>query len=243
MTWKDARIVARTDWAPDLWTARLDAELQPFSPGQFINLGLEIDGELVKRSYSLASAPGAPVEFYLVKVADGALTPRLYELGVGDVVRFDDKPQGFFTLDYVPEAEVLWLMSTGTGLGPFMSMIRSGRLWERFARVVVVHGARLGAHLGYRDELEQLSAQRPLAYVPLVTRERLEEALYGRIPAAIESGVVEKAAGATLSPDTAHVMLCGNPAMIADTMATLAKRGLRKHRTRKPGHITTEKYW
>lgn len=243
MTWVDTKILARTDWAEGLWTVRLDVGLPEFSPGQFINVGLIIDGELVKRSYSLASAPSAPAELFLVKVDTGALTPRLFTLGVGDTVRVDDVAHGFFTLEHVPDARVLWLIATGTGLGPFMSMIRSGRLWSRFERVVVVHGTRVSEHLGYRDELEQLAERRPLCYLPILTREHHEEILHGRIPAAIRAGTLETASGEKLDPIDTHVMLCGNPGMIADTIACLGERGMSKHRTRKPGHITTEKYW
>lgn len=242
MTWRDAKVIARTDWADDLWTARFDAEVLPFSPGQFVNLGLDLEGAFVRRSYSIASAPDAPLELFLVKVAGGALTPHLYELGVGATVRIDDKPYGVFTLEHVPNAAVLWLMATGTGLGPFMSMLRSGRLWPRFGAVVLVHGVRLAAHLAYRDELELLTERRPFRYVPMVTRERHEELLAGRIPAGIDSGVLEKAAGHPLDVSS-HVMLCGNPEMITDTITVLQSRGLRKHRTRAPGHISTEKYW
>ncbi len=241
MTWRETSIIARTDWAEDLWTVRLDAKLS-FAPGQFINLGLALDGERVRRSYSLASAPGAPVELFLVKVAGGALTPKLYELGVGSTVGFDDRPQGFFTLEHVPDREVLWLLATGTGLGPFMSMLRSGQPWSRFERVVLVHGVRSAAHLGYRDELAELAERRPFRYVPMVSREHHEELLHGRITAGLESGALEAAAGTPLDT-SCHVMLCGNPEMIADTMARLGERGLHKHRPRRPGHVTTEKYW
>lgn len=242
MTWRDAKVIARTDWADDLWTARFDVDVLPFSPGQFVNVGLDLSGDFVRRSYSIASAPEAPLELYLVKVEGGALTPHLYELGVGATVRIDDKPYGVFTLEHVPDADVLWLVASGTGLGPYVSMLRSGRLWPRFATVVLVHGARYAAHLGYRDELTALAERRPFRYVPMVTRERHEDLLNGRIPAGLESGVIEKAAGHAL--DTAsHVMLCGNPRMIADTISVLERRGLKKHRTRAPGHISTEKYW
>ena len=237
-----ATIVARSEWADGLWTMRLDARVD-FEPGQFVNLALEVDGEIVKRAYSLASAPGQHAEFYLVRVEGGALTPRLCALGVGDQVLIDPRPHGYFTLDRVPDTGALWLVSTGTGLGPFVSMLRSGRLWPRFSRVVLVNGARYVAHLGYRDELESLAAARePLVYVPLITREDDEHVMRGRIPALIDNGFLEKAAGSPLD-ERCHVMLCGNPDMIVDCMATLAKRGLRKHRSRKPGHVTIERYW
>jgi ferredoxin/flavodoxin---NADP+ reductase len=244
MSWQVARVVARTDWADGLWTARLDVVLDRFAPGQFVRLGLEIDGEIVKRSYSVASAPGAPADFYLVRVEGGALTPRLDVMPVGGELLVDPTPLGFFTLEHVPPARDLWLLATGTGLAPYLSMLRSGVLWPRFERVVLVHGARQSAHLGHKEELEVLAAARPaLRFVPMLSREEHPRILGGRIPAAIASGQLEHAAGVPFDPATAHVMICGNPEMIADTIATLEVRGLRRHRVKKPGHITIEKYW
>jgi ferredoxin--NADP+ reductase len=244
MAFVDTKIVARTDWTDGLWTMRVDAALDAFEPGQFVNLGLDVDGELVKRAYSLASPPGRPPEFYLVRVEGGALTPRLCRLGVGDPLKIETTAQGFFTLEHVPESRDMWLISTGTGLGPFMSMLRSGVLWSRFDNVVLVNGARHAADLGYADELEQLASSRDgFRYLPLITREDHEVILRGRIPALLRNGFLEKAADFALDPAHAHVMLCGNPAMIRDTIDALGERDMRKHRTRKPGHITAEKYW
>lgn len=244
MAWLDGTVVARTDWADGLFTLRVDAEIEPFAPGQWLNLGMRIDGELVKRSYSIASAPGLPLEFYLVRVEGGLLTPRLDALRVGEGLLVQTEPQGFFTLDELPKAEDLWLLATGTGLGPYLSMLRSGWLWKRFGRVLLVHGVRCVDHLGYREELEGVEQARPdFRYVPVLSRQDDERALRGRIPALLEDGRLEKAARATIDPERSHVLLCGNPDMIRDTSATLAERGLRKHRRRKPGHITTEKYW
>jgi len=244
MAWVEGTVTARTVWAEGLFTLRVDAAVEPFAPGQWLNLGLTIDGELVKRSYSVASAPGRPLEFYVVRVDAGALTPRLDALGVGDTLQVQSTPQGFFTLDFVPDARDLWLVATGTGLGPYLSMLRSGILWDRFERVIMVHGVRRVSHLGYREELEALAdARDPFHYLPMVSREDDERALRGRIPANLTNGHLERAAGVTIDPAQSHILLCGNPDMIRDTMDVLAGRGLRKHRVRKPGHISTETYW
>ena len=198
----------------------------------------------VRRPYSIASAPGLPLEFYLVVVSEGALSPSLHALGVGDAIGVQSDARGFFTLEHVPEVRDLWLLATGTGLGPYVSMIRSGQLWDRFERVVLVHGARRANHLGYREELEGVAARRSgFVYVPVISRQDDERALRGRIPANIDNGHLEKAAGVELDPAHSHVLVCGNPDMVADTTTALATRGLRKHRSRKPGHISTEKYW
>jgi ferredoxin--NADP+ reductase len=243
VSWLTAKVVARTSWADGLWTSRLDAVLD-FAPGQFVRLGMNIGDEVVRRSYSLASAPGKPAELFLVRVEGGALSPRLDRLALGDEVLVDPTPHGFFTLDHVPPAKDLWLLASGTGLAPFVSMLRSGLLWPRFERVVLVHGARQSAHLAYKDELEAITAARPaLRYLPMLTREAHPRVLAGRIPAAIGDGRLEGAVGASIAPDRAHVMICGNPDMISDTLAALEQRGLRRHRVKKPGHVTFEKYW
>jgi ferredoxin--NADP+ reductase len=244
MSFLEATVVQRIDWAEGLCTLRLDATLDAFEPGQFVNLGLRIGGELVRRSYSMASAPGEPLEFYLVRVEGGALSPRLCALGVGDSVHVERQPQGFFTLRYVPEARDAWLLATGTGLGPFMSMIRSGLLWQRFENVVVAHGVRQATLLGYAEELGQLAQTRPgVRYLQLVTREAHATALRARIPAALRQGLLDRSAGLELHPAHSHVLLCGNPAMVEDATAALAERGLRKHRQRRPGHVSAESYW
>ncbi|HBP22701.1 MAG TPA: ferredoxin--NADP(+) reductase [Planctomycetes bacterium] len=227
------------EWAPGLRTLTLAAEPFDFTPGQFVNLALDVEGERVSRSYSLSSAPGAPLETFVVEVAGGALTPGLFALAEGDSLWLDPRPQGHFTLERVPEAEVLWLIATGTGLGPYVSMLRAGEALERFAKVVVVHGVREASHLAYRDELAALD----LSWIGLVSREDPPAgALGGRITAALQSGALEEAAGVALD-ERAHALLCGNPGMIRDLRALLEERGLRRNRPRKPGHFTSEKYW
>jgi ferredoxin--NADP+ reductase len=224
----------------------LEARAEPFVPGQFINLGLDIGGSRVKRSYSLASAPGEPCEVYLSLVPEGGLTPTLFERGQGEKVWLDDRALGFFTLDHIPAAERAWLVATGTGLGPFLSMLRSPVIWQRFSRIVLVHGARHVSHLGYADELARLVAEHPgqLDYVRAVTRDAPPPGvLSGRLPALIASGELEKRLELAFDPARDHVLLCGNPAMISEVQTLLRSRGLEKHRPRKPGHITIESYW
>ncbi|MEM6786653.1 MAG: ferredoxin--NADP reductase [Myxococcota bacterium] len=254
---RPARIIDRTDWAPGLWSIRLDTSLEEFVPGRFVNVGLEIDGALVKRSYSLGSAPNAPPELYLVRVEGGALTPRLHDLGPGDELLVNPHAAGFFTLDEVPDARDLWMLATGTGIAPFLSMLRAGAddLRRRFERIVVVHGVRFLRDLGYRAELEALAARGTITYVPATTREPATAGvdaddvatrmgpLRGRLPHLIESGALATRVGVDLSAAHSHVMLCGNPAMIDAAATVLAARDMVKHRRRRPGHVTFEKYW
>src|SRR5688572_1287395 len=155
--WSDGRLVSRRDWAPGLSTLRIEAEVEPFQPGQFLNLSLAGAPEEHRRSYSIASPPGGPLEFLVTEVTGGKLTPRLLGLAVGDALLVERKPQGFFTLRWVPPARDLFLVATGTGLGPFLSILRSEEVWQRFERVVVVHGVRDASHFAHRDDLEALA--------------------------------------------------------------------------------------
>jgi ferredoxin/flavodoxin---NADP+ reductase len=239
-------VLSRRDWAPGLVTLRIDAEIEPFSPGQFVNLGLYLDGQLERRAYSLASAPGQPPEFFMNRIDRGSFSPRVFSLAEGEPVLVEKKAQGFFTLAYVPPAEELWMVATATGLAPFIAMLRSEEPWERFRRIVVVHGVRQSSHLAYRDELADLSSARGgrLIWTPVVSREpEAAGVLHGRITSALDSGELERWTGLSLSAERSHVMLCGNPEMIREVMALLEARGLRKHRVRRPGQISTEKYW
>ncbi|HZO15152.1 MAG TPA: ferredoxin--NADP reductase [Polyangiaceae bacterium] len=253
MTLQRGEVIERIVWDDGLFTLRVAAGHIDFEPGQFVRVALPParsgeptrvpDGETVQRSYSLASVPGDPLEFFLVRLPEGALTPSLWELAVGDTVLVDDKPHGFLTMEHAPAARDGWLVSTGTGLAPFLSMLRSGRVWDRFERVIVVNGVRKNAHLGYRQELETHAAGGRVVYVPLVSREEPQGALSGRVTQALVDGRLERAAGTTIDPATSHVMLCGNPEMITDMTQLLTERGLRRHRVRNPGHITLEKWW
>lgn len=240
----ETKIIGRRDWAPGLMTLKF-AERGSFRPGQFMNLGLYLPSGFVSRSYSLASAPGEPLEVLLARVGEGGLTPALFDLQPGASVVLDPKPQGFFSFDYVPPHRHLWLLATGTGLGPFLSMLRSGEAFEGAERVILAHGVRGTAELAHREELEALAQARggDFVYVPVLSRAHEPDLLQGRLTGVLPSGTLEARAGAQLDPARSHVMLCGNPAMIEEVTALLGARGLRRHRQRSPGHITTEKYW
>lgn len=234
------RVVRQT---PDLCAFELALVPPPFAPGQFFQLARSEGGVTVKRSYSAASAPGAPLEFFVSRVPGGALSPWLCSLEAGDEIDVDPHAHGFFTLDEIPPGETLWLLSTGTGLGPTISMLRSGLISQRFPRVVVAHGVRTRADLAYGDELSAFAARGELVYLPVVSREAPPPGgLGGRVTTALASGELERAAGMELD-DSSRLLLCGNPAMIEEASQLLKGRGLRKHRRREPGHFHFEKYW
>lgn len=244
--WAEGTVVDNRHWTEQLYSLRVRAEIEPFVADQFTRLALDLDGERVARPYSYVNAPHEQtLEFYSIVVPGGPLSGRLARLTSGDRVYVAPRASGLLTLDQIGDAESLWLLATGTGLGPFLSILKSGAAWARFARIVLAHAVRHGAELAYRDRIEALLAARPqqLSYVPFVSRERCAFALPGRIPAAIESGALETRCGSRLAPGVAQVMICGNPRMVSDTTATLEARGLRLNKRREPGEISVENYW
>ncbi|GGD63696.1 ferredoxin--NADP reductase [Lacimicrobium alkaliphilum] len=244
--WTQGKVVKRIDWNDELFSLFIEAHIGDFTAGQFVKLGLDIDGKRVGRAYSLVNAPDSPLlEVLLISVEDGKLSPALNQLQPGDNLNVSAKASGFMTLDWVPEASHLWLMATGTAIGPFISMLRTQEPWQRFKQIVLVYGVRLAADLAYEQELRSLATKygERFTYIASITRESVAGALTCRIPDALQQGLLEKRAELTISPEHSQVMLCGNPAMIADTQSQLTARGLTKNMKRKPGHISMERYW
>jgi ferredoxin--NADP+ reductase len=220
--------------------------VQPFTAGQFTKLGLVIGDELVSRPYSYVNAPHeTPLEFYFVTVPEGPLTNRMVGLMPGDAVEVMSRASGFLTLDEVPEAPHLWMLATGTAIGPFLSILKTAQPWQRFERIVLVHAVRLAAELSFSDTLQSLQRRHPgrFHFVPVVSREDTTFAYRARIPALIEDGRLEQHTGLPIDAATSQVLVCGNPDMVKATSATLFSRGLARNRRREPGQVTVENYW
>jgi ferredoxin--NADP+ reductase len=240
--WLEGRVAENRHWTDALFSLRVEGVRLDFEAGQFVRIALE---EELARPFSLVNPPADPVlEFYGIVVPEGPLSPRLARLRAGDRLLVASNPAGFLVLSEVPDADTLWLVSTGTGIAPFLSILRTEAPWKRFRSIVLVHAVRHARELVYTDVIGKVHRENPglFHYVTFVSRESAPGALQGRIPAAMRDGRLEAAAGAHLN-ERAHVMLCGNPDMLKDAQAALAERGLRKHRRRTPGHITVESFW
>ena len=238
--WLTTRVVENRHWTQSLFSLRVEGAQLRFEAGQFVRIALDVGGERVARAFSFVNPPDDPMlEFYGVIVPEGLLSPPLARLKAGDELYVAPNPAGFLILAEVPDGETLWLISTGTGLAPFLSILRTPTPWQRFRNVVVVHAVRHARELVYRDVISAT----PAKYVSFVSREAAPGSLAGRIPAAIADGRLEAAAGVALTAANSHVMLCGNPQMLKDVQAALALRGMKKHRRRAPGHITVESFW
>ena len=246
MNWLAGKVIENRQWTDTLFSLRVEAPHLQFEAGQFVRIALDIEGERVARAFSFVNPPQDPVlEFYGVIVPEGPLSPRLARLRAGEVLQVASNPAGFLVLREVPDARTLWLVSTGTGLAPFLSILRTPAPWERFREVVLVHAVRHAPELAYRETIAALQKEKRgvLRYVTFVSREAAPGSLAGRIPDAVRDGRLEAAAGAALSAAGSQVLLCGNPGMLKDMQAALAERGLRKHRRRAPGQVSVESFW
>jgi ferredoxin--NADP+ reductase len=235
------RVIENRHWTDTLFSLRVEGPRLEFEAGQFVRIGIE---PTLVRAFSFVNPPSDPVlEFYGVIVPEGPLSPRLARLDKGDVLQVAANPAGFLVLSEVPDADTLWLVSTGTGIAPFLSILRTETPWRRFRNVVLVHAVRYARELAYAELIKRIVQQRAsFRHVTFVSREPAPGSLAGRIPAAIGDGRLEAAAGVALDLRS-HVMLCGNPQMLKDSRAALAERGMRKHRRRNPGHISVESFW
>lgn len=242
--WIPAQVLENRHWNQDLFSLKLRADIEPFTAGQFTKLGLEMDGKVIQRAYSFVNGPNSDIEIYATRVADGLLSPKLHQLKPGDQILINATASGYFTLDEVPEGEHLWLLSSGTAIGALLSVLTSPDIWQRFRKIVLVHAVRFSSDLNYQAEIKQIQKQHPdqLIVQPFVSREPAPNTLTGRIPHALDDGLLERSVGLTISQQS-QFMLCGNPDMVRDTREALERKGLKKNLRREPGHITMENYW
>ena len=245
--WVTGKVVKVQNWTDALFSLTRRPPVAPVTAGQVAKLGLDVDGERVQRAYSYVNAPSNPdLEFYLVTVPEGKLSPRLAALKPGDEVQVVSEAAGFFVLEEVPDCDTLWMLATGTAIGPYLSILEEGKDLDRFKNLVLVHAARYAADLSYLPQMQALEARYAgkLRIQSVVSRETAPGMLTGRIPFLIETGALEEAVGLPMNAESSHVMLCGNPQMVRDTQQLLKEtRQMSKHLRRRPGHMTAEHYW
>jgi ferredoxin--NADP+ reductase len=244
----NATVTKKIQLTEDLLIVRVlpDNGVHQFTPGQYVALGLVVSSsendtpKLIKRAYSIGSSPNERgfLEFYIAIVTDGALTPSIRNLSEGDKLFCAPKITGHFTLESVPNEANLILISTGTGIAPFVSMITTPTTWQHNRQITMIHGVRYLRDLGYRAEIEEMQKTYPnLHYFPVVSREDSTATHRGYVQDLIKSGKV------SANPASDHVLLCGNPAMITDVEALLVERGFIVHSKKTPGNLHHEKYW
>ena len=271
-------VLSKTTWTPNIFSFTVSRpDSFKFTAGQFVRLGVNPSqlqyykqqsgasdnannetivsalDEDIFRAYSIVSSPFDEVlEFFSIVIPDGAFTSQLQHLKVGDELLLNTMPFGFLTLARYqkPFPKDLWLLATGTGLAPFLSMLQDLKTWEDYEHIVLAYSARSTDELAYVETIERLQEDfgslvdnpATLTFIPIVTRESVEGALTERLPKLLLDGTLQKRVGIELNIDSTHVMLCGNPDMVEDTKETLKSLGLVMNR-RGEGNIAVENYW
>jgi ferredoxin--NADP+ reductase len=248
---RDETVLSVHHWTDELFSFRTTRDRGfRFASGQFTMIGLRIEGRPVLRAYSIASAHyDEELEFFSIKVPDGRLTSRLKHLAPGDPVLVGAKATGTLLLDSLTPGRNLYLLGTGTGLAPFLSVVRDPEVYERFEKVILVHGCRHVRDLAYRSKLaDELPADEilgdavrdKLVYYPTVTREPFK--YRGRISHLLENGTLAHDVGlAPIARENDRFMLCGSVQMLADLRTILQGAGLTEGSTTAPGEFVVEK--
>ena len=241
-------------WTDSLFSFRTTRDRgYRFVPGQFARIGVagNAEGSTVWRAYSIASAAhDEHLEFFSVVVPGGAFTSKLSKLKEGDPIYVERKSYGFLTTDRFVSGRDLWMLATGTGLAPFLSILHDFHTWESYDNLILVQSVRTQQELAYEDLIHGFDQSEyyaefahKLRYARIVTREPVRGALTERVTKLLASGVLEQNVGLKLDHDRSRIMLCGNPEMVEDSRKLLVERGYRLSRRGEPGHLAVENYW
>lgn len=270
------KVIEVTRWAPTLLSFKVTRpDGFKFTAGQFVRLGIhgkdlqyfaqnhetklmtsetkdkpiDLDG-YVFRAYSVASSPYDEfIEFFSVVIPEGEFTSKVNHIQVGDSLLLNTTPFGYLTLAryQLPLPNDLWLLATGTGLAPFLSILKTIDVWQQYQRIILVYSARTSQELAYQEEIGSIKSiygdnGAAFVFLPIVTREADYAEEKARVPNLILSGKLTQLAGQKLDKERSHVMLCGNPQMVEDTKEALKSIGLTMNR-RGEGNIAVENYW
>ena len=270
------KVIEVTRWAPTLLSFKVTRpDGFKFTAGQFVRLGIhgkdlqyfaqnyetklitsetqdkpiDLDG-YVFRAYSVASSPYDEfIEFFSVVIPEGEFTSKVNHIQVGDSLLLNTTPFGYLTLAryQLPLPNDLWLLATGTGLAPFLSILKTIEVWQQYQRIILVYSARTSQELAYQAEIGSIKSiygdnGAAFVFLPIVTREADYAGEKARVPNLILSGKLTELAGQKLDKERSHVMLCGNPQMVEDTKEALKSIGLTMNR-RGEGNIAVENYW
>lgn len=245
MQWILGEVVAKREWTTALCSVFVKAEGVRFVAGQFTSLSFDPSGADF-RLYSFVNAPYEPIlEFYFNVIKEGSYSPRLAQLKPKEKVYLASQGAGRLIIDHVPQVPILWLFATGTGIGPYLSILKMDTPWQRFAHIVLVHSVHFFSQLTHSELMAQWSKRYPTQFhwFPIVTKERISGIAETRCTECLATGSLECALNLSLTQANSHVMLCGNPSMIKDMVGLLKKRGLYRHYAHRSGQISTEQYW
>ncbi|AZP36419.1 Ferredoxin--NADP reductase [Candidatus Annandia adelgestsuga] len=247
MEWIKAKVKKINIWNNNLFSIILKAKINNFIAGQFVRLTTLKSKNNIRRAYSYVNSPNNKnLEFYIVKINSGNLSNELYNLKKNDYILITKESFGFFTLNEIPKCKNLWMFSTGTAIGPYLSILQYKKNLTFFKNLILVHAVKFIKDLSYLILINNLKKKykNKLKVILIVSREKSNISILGRIPKLISNGVIEKKTNIKINKKNDHIMLCGNPNMIIETQKLLKKKyNMKKNLRRIPGNITIENYW
>ncbi|VFP81660.1 ferredoxin--NADP reductase [Buchnera aphidicola] len=245
--WLEVELINLKKWKNNLFTLIIKAPINSFIAGQFTKLSyINSKKKRIQRAYSFVNKPNNKnLEFYILLINKGKLTPKLYNI-YNNKIFIKKNSFGFFTLSELPNKENIWMISTGTALGPYCSILQHENVLSKFKKIILIYAVKYSEDLNHLELFKKIKKKYKdkIKIKIILSQEKNKKYLYGRITNLIISGELEKSIQEPLNKKKSHVMLCGNPNMIKDTQKILfSLKKMRKHFRRKPGHITSENYW
>ncbi|MGD6858469.1 MAG: FAD-binding oxidoreductase [Enterobacteriaceae bacterium] len=244
--WVTGEIIQVINWTKRLFSIIIKASVNKFIAGQFAKLKIKINGKNIQRAYSYVNSPKEKyLEFYIVSVDKGIFSNALKKLKVNDLIKISKQPSGYFTLCNINPCNKLWMISTGTAIGPYLSILSHGKNLNKFKNIILIYAVRFAKDLSFLPRLIYLQKKykNKLFIRFIISREYLYHSMSGRITNLIKNGKLEKSLKMSINKKDSHVMLCGNPNMVRETKKILMKRGMIQNTKLKIGNITTEQYW
>lgn len=251
--WTNERVLSIRYWTPTMLSFHISrSPAFKFTPGHYTRLGLDADdGTIIWRPYSLVSATDDDsLEFLAILIPGGAFSTLLAKLKEGDSIHVDKVSLGFLTVNQLAAGSDLWFLASGTGIGPFISILRDPVVWRQFRSLTIVHSVRRASELAYQNEINALAqgdlfpnTKAELHYLPIVTREPGATMLSTRIPQLLASGELARTTDRSINLETSRLMICGNPEMAREIRHILSTQGFATNRRGVPGQMAFEKYW
>ncbi|WP_343190300.1 ferredoxin--NADP reductase [Buchnera aphidicola (Mollitrichosiphum nigrofasciatum)] len=245
--WIEGKIIKVKKWSSNLFSIILKADIEPFIAGQFAKLSIIKKNKRIHRAYSYVNSPdNRNLEFYIVLIKNGIMTQTLNKININDKIFISKKSFGFFTINNIPKCENLWMISTGTGIGPYLSILSENKNINLFKKIILIHCVRYYKDLSYLNLINKLHSKNKnkITVKIILSREKKKNFLNGRITTLFKNDLIEKYTQSEINAKNTHIMLCGNPQMIKEMCIILKeKKKMSINLKNKTGNITLENYW
>ncbi|BFI91169.1 ferredoxin--NADP(+) reductase [Enterobacterales bacterium endosymbiont of Anomoneura mori] len=245
--WVFGKILNIEKCTNNLFKFFIKAKIDKFISGQFTKIAFKINNIIIQRAYSFVNSCNNPnLEFYILLINNGKLSKNFSKLKINSKILISKKSFGNFILKNIPKCETLWMICSGTAIGPYLSILNENKNIEHFKNLILIHANKFLKNCNYNSEIIKLKNKyfKKLHVLNIISKEKIFGTLYGRINELINNGILEKTIGIGLKYKKCHVMICGNPFMIKDTIKILINlRNMKKHSNFKNGNITIERYW